>query len=374
MLMLKGASIEAANGAGQTPLVLALDQEQPLELVRMLLSRVDKSKICAMVNAQIERMEHVRGFNKSEIKQIKEFQMQLNRIRELSRSVLAFFNEQGRMPTMDFNLRALLLKTGVHCDSVISDLAPCISESSLRNLLSLCAKDTDFTTILPGLLQKTSHTQLDLSDLPVMVHVEKANLATLALLLENRASPNNPGACEVVDVLQKAMQGLKVSTEPPPKATTFLLYLAYETFVGEMGEQLAAEVRLMMRKDHPIVMLHENDMRNGGCEFVRFFSTTPQDLIVDGLYKALALAYYPGHFRPVSLALVAKKLGAVSRRGMRSWRSSLSFSRADSMSEASVVVAAPKKRRPTKDSNTTTPPVNSYTEEGERAGADSGSV
>ena len=193
MLMLKGASIEAANGAGQTPLVLALDQEQPLELVRMLLSRVDKSKICAMVNAQIERMEHVRGFNKSEIKQIKEFQMQLNRIRGLSRSVLAFFNEQGRMPTMDFNLRALLLKTGVHCDSVISDLAPCISESSLRNLLSLCAKDTDFTTILPGLLQKTSHTQLDLSDLPVMVHVEKANLATLALLLENRASPNNPG-------------------------------------------------------------------------------------------------------------------------------------------------------------------------------------
>ena len=100
-----------------------------------------------------------------------------------------------------------------------------------------------------------------------------------------------------------------------------------------------------MRAEQPIVMLHENDMRNSGCEFSRFFSTTPQDLIVDGLYKALALAYYPGHFRPVSLALVAKKLGAVSRRGMRSWRSSLSFSRADSMSETAVVVAGPKKRR-----------------------------
>ena len=187
------------------------------------------------------------------------------------------------------------------------------------------------------------------------------------------ASANNPGAREVVEVFQKRM-AVEVCFAPPPMATHFLLYLAHETFVGEAGEKLAEEVRHMLQQDLPIVMLHENDMRNGGCEFVRFFSTTPQDLIVDGLYKALALAYYPGHFRPVSLALVAKKLGAVSRRGMRSWRNSLSFSRADGMSEASVVVAAPKKRRPTKDSNTTTPPVNSYTEEGERAGADSGSV
>ena len=79
----------------------------------------------------------------------------------------------------------------------------------------------------------------------------------------------------------------------------------------------------MMRANQPIVMLHENDMANGGCEFARMFSTTPQDVIADGLYKALALAYYPGHFRPVSIALVAKKLGAVSRP--RSWQSSRSL-------------------------------------------------
>ena len=79
----------------------------------------------------------------------------------------------------------------------------------------------------------------------------------------------------------------------------------------------------MVRANQAIVMVHENDMANGGCEFARMFSTTPQDLIADGLYKALALAYYPGHFRPVSIALVAKKLGAVaSRQGLRSWRSS----------------------------------------------------
>jgi hypothetical protein len=135
------------------------------------------------------------------------------------------------------------------------------------------------------------------------------------------ASPNNPGAREVAGVLQKAMAGLELSTAPPPTATHFLLYLSHDTFVGEAGERLAAEVRVMMTRDQPIVMLHENDMDNGGCEFARFFSTTPQDIIAGGLYKALALAYYPGPFRQVSLTLGAKKLGAVSKGGKRAWRS-----------------------------------------------------
>ena len=143
-------------------------------------------------------------------------------------------------------------------------------------------------------------------------------------------SPDNPGAREVAEILlyQKQIKGLQLSAGPPPAVGThFLLYLAHETFVGEAGERLAEEVRRMMRANQPIVMLHENDMANGGCEFARFFSTTPQDLIADGLYKALALAYYPGHFRPVSIALVAKKLGAAAyRQGLRAWRSSLNLS------------------------------------------------
>ena len=55
-------------------------------------------------------------------------------------------------------------------------------------------------------------------------------------------------------------------------------------------------------------MLHENDMANGGCEFLRFFQTTPQDLISGGLYTALAVAFYPGPFRPVSIALARNVL------------------------------------------------------------------
>ena len=100
------------------------------------------------------------------------------------------------------------------------------------------------------------------------------------------ASPNNPGAREVAAVLQQAMAGLELSAAPPPTANHFLLYLAHDTFVGEAGRQLAEEVRLMMRTGQPIVLLHENDMEDGGCEFGRFFSTTPQDIIGAGLYKA----------------------------------------------------------------------------------------
>ena len=57
-------------------------------------------------------------------------------------------------------------------------------------------------------------------------------------------------------------------------------------------------------------MVHENDMAGDGCEFGLFFSTTPQDLIKDGLYKALALALYPPPFHHVSSCLVARALGA----------------------------------------------------------------
>ena len=95
-----------------------------------------------------------------------------------------------------------------------------------------------------------------------------------------------------------------------------LLYLCHETYLGEEGKALAEELRRARQAGFPVVMLHENDMDNGGCEFGRFFETTPQDLIADGLYKALALAAYPGVFWPVSVALVATALGARSVCGV----------------------------------------------------------
>ena len=88
-----------------------------------------------------------------------------------------------------------------------------------------------------------------------------------------------------------------------------MLYLAEQTWVGEPGEHLANEVRRARIIGLPVVMLHENDMDNGGCEFA-VSSQRRQGLDQGRLYRALALAFYPGAFRPVSISLVACALGA----------------------------------------------------------------
>ena len=124
------------------------------------------------------------------------------------------------------------------------------------------------------------------------------------------ASKNNPGAAAAAAMLVEGVDALSVAEVPPAlggvAATHFLLYLAHETYVGEAGDALAEELREARANHLPLVMLHENDMDNGGCEFARFFETTPQDLIAGGLYTALAFANYPGPFRPISIALTQK--------------------------------------------------------------------
>jgi len=89
--------------------------------------------------------------------------------------------------------------------------------------------------------------------------------------------------------------------------THFLLYLNVDTFVGEEGKQLANEVRAAMEGELPIIMPHEIDPARRGCQFERFFSTTPPDLIRNGLYKKLALPCFPGEQdRRGSMATIAK--------------------------------------------------------------------
>ena len=89
----------------------------------------------------------------------------------------------------------------------------------------------------------------------------------------------------------------------------------------------------------PILLLHENDPSNHGCAFGHFFSVvshprleprpflslsihqrsfllwqTPEDLITEGVYRDIAIAYCPGDYRPTSIALAAKKLGATDSK------------------------------------------------------------
>jgi hypothetical protein len=134
-------------------------------------------------------------------------------------------------------------------------------------------------------------------------------------------SVHNPGAHALAAELEQAYPGIRTTPASAPgraggnsdgdEPTHLLLYLNFGTYLDDAGKQLAEELRKARAAGMPVVMAHENDPALGGCEFARFFSTTPQDLIDDGLYKALAFACYPGEHHAVSMALLAKALGAV---------------------------------------------------------------
>ena len=81
-------------------------------------------------------------------------------------------------------------------------------------------------------------------------------------------------------------------------------------------------------------LAHESpDLRNqplrDGCAFDTLFQTTPQELIDGGLYNTLAEPFVSGEaHRKLSYALLAKKLGAVAKKGRPAYsRSSLSSAR-----------------------------------------------
>ena len=143
------------------------------------------------------------------------------------------------------------------------------------------------------------------------------------------ASKHNPGVIGLATELKQRYEAISITesnlSELQGNASTstassscdvhFLLYLNANTFLDAAGVQLAEELRNARAAKMPIVMCHENDLERDGCEFRRFFETTPQDLIDDGLYKALAFAAYPGmEHRAASLALLAKALGAKSQK------------------------------------------------------------
>ena len=96
---------------------------------------------------------------------------------------------------------------------------------------------------------------------------------------------------------------------PHEQPTRFLLYLRRDTFEGVAGAELAEELRLALAARLPIVMLHENDEAAGGCSrFDPIYNSTPAELKDAGLYDAIAVAWYPGKFRPVSVRLASAQL------------------------------------------------------------------
>ena len=55
-----------------------------------------------------------------------------------------------------------------------------------------------------------------------------------------------------------------------------LLYLNKDTWKGNDGLHLARLVRIAWSKGVELLLVHENDLARGGCDFAHFFTTTPQ--------------------------------------------------------------------------------------------------
>ena len=91
------------------------------------------------------------------------------------------------------------------------------------------------------------------------------------------ASPANAGALELANKIAAAFAGLTISTADarPATATHMLLYLNEDSFVSD--ERLAEQVKQARQDRLKIVTAHENDPALGGCQFSRFFETTPQE-------------------------------------------------------------------------------------------------
>jgi hypothetical protein len=92
----------------------------------------------------------------------------------------------------------------------------------------------------------------------------------------------------------------------------FMLYLNQQTWLGAEGGKLADQVRAARAEDITVILVHECDPMLGGCEFGSFFQTTPQDLISDGLYARIAVAFHTGQHRAVSLCMLAREINAVN--------------------------------------------------------------
>ena len=124
--------------------------------------------------------------------------------------------------------------------------------------------------------------------------------------------PSNPRASKASKAHQ-LMGAPNMMREP----SYFLLLLNNQTFIGEQGDRLAAELRYVLAESKKamsdsrmsIVMVHERDVDAGGCEFDRFIVCTPKDLVQSGLYKPIATSLYPGAHADVSHAEILRSMG-----------------------------------------------------------------
>jgi hypothetical protein len=164
---------------------------------------------------------------------------------------------------------------------------------------------------------------------------------------------------------KKSFDRANNSSAPTPRqsgVTHMLLYACNRTFAidgstanslqqdatqseSTTRDRLAREAMRALVCGIELLLVHENDDQTGGCSFGDVITRTPHELVAAGLYKKIALAWHAGSHRRVSLAMVARALGA------RKKRSSL-----EKMREASrrtLLVAATRNTKPDRKSGDT---------------------
>ena len=77
-----------------------------------------------------------------------------------------------------------------------------------------------------------------------------------------------------------------------------------------------------MEAGSPILAIHEVPGTPLGCRFERLLAVTPREVQMAGLYKKIAVAWYPDRHNVVSCALALNALGAVEVKNSQAllWR------------------------------------------------------
>ena len=237
-----------------------------------------------------------------------------------------------------------------------------LNQSLLDSAVADSGSNKEVSLVLPG--------EINLADLampqPVVLWCSAANPGATELAQELAGSLASGGAAIRVVDRKPNMQALIAAGE----SAVMLLYLNEDTWV-EQSKELERDVRATNSFAHglaglrmasnlrelsqaaassmqnpssggsdggpqiQIVLAHENDKNKGGCEFGTLFSTTPQGLINEGIYKDIAIALHTPPHRAISLALLAQACGATKDAARtRKSRSSSSSSSSSSQSLA----------------------------------------
>ena len=119
------------------------------------------------------------------------------------------------------------------------------------------------------------------------------------------------GVAKLVPGIAQLLCRRRTGAKRDQPTSMFLLYLNEDVFTDEDSSGLARDVIGAMDAAVPLVLIHENDTARKGCEFARFFSVTPPELLERGIFRDLANAWFFETYREIGIKLTAQRMGAL---------------------------------------------------------------